>query len=65
MVNSTMELLIKGRRKKEVLISTYICHPGMANDNLSGILVTGLSAYLKSKKNLKNGHTELYLCQKQ
>ena len=37
------ELLIPGRSKKEVLISTYICHPSMANDNLSGALMT---AYL-------------------
>ena len=56
------ELLIKGRRKKEVLISTYICHPGMANDNLSGILVTCLlSAYLKSKKNLKWSYRVIFV----
>ena len=29
------EAIIKGKSKKEILISTYICHPSMANDNLS------------------------------
>ena len=40
------ELLIPGNSKKEILISTYICHPSQANDNLSGFL---LSAFLARK----------------
>lgn len=40
------ELLIPGKSKKEILISTYICHPSQANDNLSGFL---LSAFLARK----------------
>ena len=33
------ELLIEGEGEGEVLVSTYVCHPSLANDNLSGIAV--------------------------
>ena len=46
------ECLIKGKSKKEILISTYICHPSMANDNLSGIILTSfLAKFIKSLRN--------------
>lgn len=38
------ELLIPGRRPQEYLISTYICHPSLANDNLSGVVLTAFLA---------------------
>jgi len=34
-----LECLKKGHTKKEILISTYCCHPSLANDNLSGIVL--------------------------
>ena len=45
------ELFVKGKSKKEILFSTYICHPNLGNDNFSGIIINSLiSNYLKSKK---------------
>lgn len=38
------EYLIAGRSAQEILISCYICHPSMANDSLSGVLLTAFLA---------------------
>lgn len=46
-----LEYVKKGSTKNEILISTYCCHPSLANDNLSGIvLAIYLFEYLKTFK---------------
>ena len=48
------ETLIKGKSKKEILFSSYICHPSMANNELSGpVIIASLIHYINSLKNKK------------
>lgn len=38
------ELLIPGEGQEEILVSVHVCHPSLANDNLSGIVVAAALA---------------------
>ncbi len=45
------EFLIRGESKDEILISTYVCHPSLCNDNLSGpVMSLFLAKYLAKQK---------------
>ena len=46
------DLIIKGQTEKEILFSTYFCHPSMANNELSGpVVATFLAKYLLQCRN--------------
>jgi aminopeptidase-like protein len=46
------ELRLPGRVEDEILVSSHVCHPSLANDNLSGIAVaTRLAQYVSAREN--------------
>jgi len=56
------EVYIPGNTDKEVVFSTYLCHPSMANNELSGpALCTFLGRYIKSKERRKLSYRILFL----
>lgn len=56
------ELLIAGKSDKEVFISTYICHPSMANNELSGpSVVTFLCKWLLEQESLRYSYRIVFI----
>jgi aminopeptidase-like protein len=54
------ELPIEGAGEGEVLISTYVCHPSLANDNLSGIAVATMLAKRLLERRLHHTYRFLF-----
>jgi aminopeptidase-like protein len=56
------EVIIPGKTEQEILISTYICHPSLANNELSGPLVSiGLINKIKAMMNRQFTYRILFL----
>ena len=56
------ELIIKGNSEREVFLSTYVCHPSMANNELSGpCVVTFLAKWLTNLPNLEHTYRIVFV----
>ena len=56
------EVIIPGSCEQEIFLSTYICHPSMANNELSGpCVVTKLFEYISSIENRKYTYRIIFI----
>jgi aminopeptidase-like protein len=55
------ECYLPGSSPDEVLISSHICHPSLANDNLSGLSVAAFLAELLAKRSRRYSYRFLFL----
>jgi aminopeptidase-like protein len=54
------ELELEGQLRDEILISTYVCHPSLANDNLSGIVVATILAKQLAQRPRRHSYRFLF-----
>ena len=54
------ELTVPGSEEGEVLLSTYVCHPSLAHDNLSGIAVATVLAKQLLERELRHTYRFLF-----
>jgi aminopeptidase-like protein len=55
------EYYLRGRSTDEVLISCHVCHPSLANDNLSGLSVAAFLAQLLAGQDLHYSYRFLFI----
>lgn len=56
------EVVLKGESKKEIFFSTYICHPSMANNELSGpVVAMALIDFIRNLKDRKYTYRIIFI----
>jgi aminopeptidase-like protein len=55
------EAYLPGRTDDEILLSCHVCHPSLANDNLSGLVVATYLAQQLARRDLRYSYRFLFL----
>jgi aminopeptidase-like protein len=56
------EVILPGSEKREILLSTYVCHPSMANNELSGpVVATAIINWIKELKERKYTYRIIFI----